>query len=381
MPPKKGQFPERPPTLAEALYQGKEIGTKPDNYEQILKDLNLDALKKQEQKEPEKKVETTKVVTSTKPKQAKKETSLKAVKQLDAHIDAPIPAEAPSSINSTYILPTECEAVTNLQMDYLLNRKSAFIRSVISSRVFSSLGFGLFTMIAYYKVGDYFTEYTFKKGTWNGVKSLYKNGYFIDDAITMLFMIAMLVATFFTFLKFLSNPLQQEADTVPKNFEKYFGIDLNKYAALSDVEKNYNKLNKADKDLVKHMKDNTFCIVYRDVPVAFLACKQTKSTSDDKVDVEISAYAVRRVYVKAELFKDLISMVFKKFVTNEKSNVNQISVDVYNFETFDINILKRAGFYRQKRHSLGFLLTSVLGMTKDTYVFESESIEFWCDTP
>lgn len=376
MPPKKGQFPERPPTLAEALYQGKEIGTKPDNYEQILKDLNLDALKKQEQKEPEKKVETTKVVTSTKPKQAKKETSLKAVKQLDAHIDAPIPAEAPSSINSTYILPTECEAVTNLQMDYLLNRKSAFIRSVISSRVFSSLGFGLFTMIAYYKVGDYFTEYTFKKGTWNGVKSLYKNGYFIDDAITMLFMIAMLVATFFTFLKFLSNPLQHEADTVPKNFEKYFGIDLNKYAALSDVEKNYNKLNKADKDLVKHMKDNTFCIVYRDVPVAFLACKQTKSTSDDKVDVEISAYAVRRVYVKAELFKDLISMVFKKFVTNEKSNVNQISVDVYNFETFDINILKRAGFYRQKRHSLGFLLTSVLGMTKDTYVFESESIEF-----
>ncbi|GAV26798.1 hypothetical protein PMKS-000254 [Pichia membranifaciens] len=376
MPPKKGQFPERPPTLAEALYQGKEMGTKPDNYEQILKDLNLDALKKPEKKDPENKTETTKVVTSTKPKQAKKETISKPVKQVDAHIDAPIPAEAPPSINSTYILPTECEAVTNLQMDYLLHRKSAFIRSIISSRVFSSLGFGIFTMIAYYKVGDYFTEYTFKKGTWDGVKSLYANGYFMDDAITMLFMIAMIVATFFTFLKFLSNPLQQEADTVPKNFEKYFGIDLNKYAVLSNVEKNYNKLNKADKDLVKHMKDNTFCIVYREVPVAFLACKQTKSSSDDKVDVEITAYAVRKVYVKAELFKDLISMVFKKFITNEKINVNQISIDVYNFENFDINILKRAGFYRQKRHSLGFLLTSVLGMTKDTYVFESESIEF-----
>ena len=352
------------------------MGTKPDNYEQILKDLNLDALKKPEKKDPENKTETTKVVTSTKPRQAKRETFSKPVKQVDAHIDAPIPAEAPPSINSTYILPTECEAVTNLQMDYLLHRKSAFIRSIISSRVFSSLGFGIFTMIAYYKVGDYFTEYTFKKGTWDGVKSLYANGYFMDDAITMLFMLAMIVATFFTFLKFLSNPLQQEADTVPKNFDKYFGIDLNKYAVLADVEKNYNKLSKADKDLVKHMKDNTFCIVYREVPVAFLACKQTKSPSDDQVDIEITAYAVRKVYVKAELFKDLISMVFKKFITNEKSNVNQISIDVYSFENFDINILKRAGFYRQKRHSLGFLLTSVLGMTKDTYVFESESIEF-----
>lgn len=378
MPPKKGQFPERPPTLAEALYHGKDIGTKPDNYEQILKDLNLDALKKKpEEKQPESKTKATKAVTSSASKLAKQETPPKAVKQVNAHIDTPLPVETAPSINSTYILPTECEAVTNLQMDYLLNRRSALIRSVISSRVVSSLGLGVVTMIAYYKVGDYFTEYTFKKGFWEGAKSLLKNGYFVDDAVTMLFMIAACIACFFTFLKFLSNPLQQEADNVPKDFEKYFGVDLNKYAALSEVDKNFNKLNKSDKEMVKHMKENSFCIVYRDVPVAFLACKQTKSTSsDDRVDIEITGYAVRRVYVKAELFKDLISMMFKKFVAGEKSNVNQISVDVYNFETFDINILKRAGFYRQKKNSLGFLLSSVLGLTKDTYVFESDSVEF-----
>lgn len=369
MPPKKGEFPERPPTLAEALYGGKEMGTKPENYEQILKDLNLDALKKPDVKKEEEK--SVKLVKSDKDKQQKPKS--KPVKQVDVHIDSPLPAEASTTIESNFILPNQCEAVTNLQMDYILNRKSMFIRSILNSRVFSSFAFGLITIVSYYKIGDYFNEFTFKKGYLDGAKSLLKNGYFVEDFFTMFFIIMIIIATLFTVLKFITSPIQEEANNVPKNFESYFNVDLNEYATLTNIDKNFNKLSKTDKEIVKKMKENSFCIVYRDSPVAFLSWKQIEST--DGIDIKIIGYGIRRIYVKAELFKDLIGMLFKKFILSE-NKVNSISLDVYSFETFDINILKRAGFFRKERKSIGFLVSTILGITKDTYSFESESIEF-----
>lgn len=379
MPPKKGQFPERPPTLAEALYSGKEIGTKPENHEQILKDLNLDALRPKKEEKETKKIKTvTKSTTST--VSANKETP-KAVRQLNAHIDTPIPNETPSTIESTYILPSECEAVTNLEMEYMLYRRSNYIRSILSSRVFSSLALGIFSLIAYRQVGEYFSDYTFRNGNIEAFKSLYNNSYFMNDFVTMLYMMAIFVVTCFSMLKFLAAPFQKEADKVPENFEKYFGVDLNEYAALN-INKNYNKLSKSEKEIIKYMKDNTFSIVYKDVPVAFLVCKQTDSEDGEGVDVKILSYGIRRVYMKADLLKDLIAMMFRKFIRDEKSSsntnnkVNSISVDIFNFETYDVDIFKRAGFYRKERESLGFLESTILGITKDTYVFETDSIEF-----
>lgn len=386
MPPKKGQFPERPPTLGEALYSGKEIGTRPENHEQILKDLNLGSLipKKEETEkkiEEEKEKKSKKIITKSNTKSnkpisnEKANNNVKSVRQLDALIDTPIPADIPSTIKSTYILPSECEAVTNLLMEYLLYRKSMLIKSILRSRTVSSLGFGLFTIIAYYKIGDYFTEYLLKDGILNAIIALYNNSYFLEDFFTMLFMVGIAVITLFSLLKFISNFLQVEVDNVPKNFEKYFNVDLDKYSKIN-IDKNFNKLNKDEKEIVKIMKDNTFSIVYKGVPVAFLVCEQEESYSS--IDIKIKSYGVRRVYVKAELLKDLIAMLFKKFVTESTltKEVSTISVDLYNFEHFDIDIFKRAGFYRKKKNNLGFVLTSILGITKDTYIFESDSIEF-----
>ncbi|KAG0678193.1 hypothetical protein C6P40_000873 [Pichia californica] len=382
MAPKKGQFPERPPTLGEALYSGKEIGTRPENHEQILKDLNLGSLipKKEDSKiEDSNKVITKKTIstaTNTKSsKSSKSSKEVKSVKQMDAFIDSPIPVENPSTINSTYILPSECEAVTNLLIEYILYRRSTLIQSTIKSRIFSSFALAIFSMISYYKIGDYFTDYTFKKGLLNGIWSLWNNSYFMDDFITMLFIIGIFILGLFTSLKYLASSLQEEADSVPKNFEKYFKTDLTQYSSIN-IDKNYNKLNKKEKELLNLMKDNTFSIVYKDVPVAFLSVEQVESYST--IDIKINSYGVRRVYVKADLLKDLIAMLFKKFFTENESSkpISSISVQLYNFETYDIDIFKRAGFYRKEKENLGFIMSTILGITKDTYIFESDSIEF-----
>lgn len=375
MPPKKGEFPERPPTLAEALYGGKEIGTKPANHEQLLKDLNLGALipKKDKEEKPKAPVGSEKTVATAKAVDAKPKTKGKVVKQIDAHIDTPLPADSPTTIGANYILPDQCEAVTNLQMDYILRRKTGLIQHILKSRVFSSLAFGLFSLVSYHKVGGYFNEHTFKNGTWNGVMSLWNNGYFTDDLFQLFFIILIMIAMFFTLLRYISSPFQEESVNVPKNFETYFNIKLDEYATLQNTEKNYNKLNSSDKAMVSFVKDNTFCIVYREAPVAFLVVSPTGA---DGKDLEIKGFGIRRVYIKSELLKDLIAMLFKRYIVGEKQRADSISVQLYSFETFDINIFKRAGFYRQKKESCGFLLSTFFGVTKDTYVFETDSIEF-----
>jgi hypothetical protein len=368
MPPKKGEFPARPPTLAEALYEGKEIGTRPENHEEILKSLNLDALKTEQDNEKDL---TTKTVVK---KEVKKENKKPVVHQVDGHIDTPLPMEVPSKIDSKYILPNQCEAITNLQMNYILRSKSNLVKSILKSRTFSSFIFVIISTIAYRQIGDYFTDYTFRNGIWIGIKSLFSNSYFTNDLFTFFYLVFFLIAGSFTLLRFISSPLQEEASNVPSNFEKYFNIDFNEYAALQNIEKNYNKLNKSDKELVKYVKDNTFCIVYREAPVAFLVVKP--ENGDTGKNLKITSFAVRAVYIKAELLKDLIAMMFKKFLINENDNINSISVELYSFEEFDINIFKRAGFYRQNVQSLGFFLSTLFGITKDTYVFETDSIEF-----
>lgn len=353
---KKGEFPARPPTLAEALYEGKEIGTKPENAEEILKSLNLN-VKKDDKKD------VKKVVKKDIKKEVKQDK--KIVHQVDAHIDTPLPMETESKIEGNYILPNQCEAVTNLQMDYIMRRKSELIKSILKSRVFSSSMIGLLTVIGYYKIGDYFNDYTFKGGLINGILGLFKNGYFVDDLFTLVFIILFLLVTVFSILKFLAYPLQNEGEQVPNNFEKYFNLDLNEYASV-DLK----KMNKEEKEMVKFTKEYTFSISYRESPVAFMVAKPEGN------NIRIIGYGVRKVYIKAELFKDLLQLLLKRFVIESKEKPERISVELYNFEEFDVNIMKRAGFFKEKSENIGFLISTVFGITKDTYVFETDSIEF-----
>lgn len=384
MPPKKGEFPERPPTLAEALYSGKEIGTRPENHEQILKDLNLPSLKDVEKQkkavETGKTGKTSKTVKKIEKTDTEKE-ELKSVGQINDHIGEPLPDELPATIEANFVSPNECQAVTNLQIDYVRLRKAALIKYILNSRVFSALIFGVFSIIAYYKIGGYLNEYTFKDGILSAIKILYNNSYFLNDLFVLMFLICLALTAFFTILRLLSHFLQEEADNVPKNFKKYFNIDLNNYSRIQIDDpfnnKKLKKLNSKDFELIKFMKDYSFCIVYRETPVAFLTIKP-HDLGDNNYDLEIIGYGIRRVYIKAELFKDLLQMMFKKYILqNEKQiKINSIYLNIYSFEKFDIDILRKAGFYRYKKDTINFILTNFFGITKDKYVFETESVEF-----
>ena len=364
MTPIKGQFPERPPTLAEALYQGKEIGNKPENADEILNKLGISSSDSNNNNNNNNK---SKEIVNT-----DKKITRQPVIQKNSFIDSPIPQETETKIDAKYILPEQCEGVINLQMDYIFIRKSKMINYILRSRVFTSLLFGIISMISYYQIGDYFTDYTFSKGYWEGIKKLFMNSYFTDDLFKLVFLILIIIASSFTLLRYITSFLQEEGKSVPNNLNNYFPVDLKEYAALTNVEKNFNKLNKNDKEIVKNIKDLTYSIVYRDTSVAFLSLKR------DGKNIEIIGYGVRRVYIKAELLKDLLSMFFKDHVINEKKvgEIEKITVKVYNFEKEDINLFKRAGFYKIKGENIGFITSTILGVTLDTYEFDIDSIEF-----
>lgn len=347
----RGIYPERPPTLAEALYSGKKFN-KPENGDEILERLGLPPTSSVPQKKEEAPRRDLKKEPKKEPKKEKKTEIKQVVKQVDAHLDAPLPDTSESKIHAQFIKPEECEAVLNLQMDYILKRKSDMIKFIFRSRFFMSLFFLLLSAVSYNRIGEYFNPYTMKDPF-----SLLKNGYFLDDLFILFFQVLLFIAISFTWLRIVSAPLEKESKKVAENAEQYFGCDIKQYASV----KNVNKPRKEDRDLVKQVKENTYCINYRDVPVAFLATTPGK-------EVKIVGFAVRRVYIKAELLKDLLGMMFK-------SGVRKAEVELFNFEEFDIGIFRKIGFTRTKREKFSkwWILT---GVTRDTYSFDMDDIEF-----
>lgn len=321
----KGEFPKRPPTLGETY-------------------AKMNSVKK------DKKGKDTK---NSKDMKNSKDTK-KAVPQVKTFIADPLPEDAPTVIEAHYVLPSECEGVVNMQMAYIGRRKSELIRYIFKSKVFQSFFFGILSIVIYRYIGDYFSEYTFRNGIIEGMKSLFGNGFFIDDLIVLFFIIMIIIAVGFTIVKFSSGFLDVESKEVVNKFEEYFGCDLEEYA-------------RGDKKCEKFMKDHSFVINYRNAPIGFLIVKEFGE------EIVICGYAVRSVYVKAEILKDLLGMMMRKYIV--EGNGKRIIVELYNFEKEDIRMFKSVGFYKENSESVSWIL-NVFGVSKDIYKFDAEGIEW-----
>lgn len=331
---KKGEFPARPPTLAEAMSEEKSSDKSKD-----------------------------KVVANV----SKKEITRPVVKQVDAHLHEPLPADTPPTIDSNWVTPDKSEAVVNLQMDYILQRKSLLIRGILGSRFFSSLVIGIMGIVTYNKLNGYISDYLLKDGYIAALFKLFRNNYFLDDLVSVLLIFISIFAVCFVFVKYQSAWLQGESESVAANMEQYFNADLTKYSTIKNIQ----KPKKDEKELIQFFKANSVVIDYRKAPIAFLIKKPIEGEENS---FEIISYGIRRVYVKANMLKDLLGLSFKKLVEDDQDF--KMMIKIYSFETADVEMLKKAGFVKVKSEKFSFILSNFLNMSYDTYEFELNAIEF-----
>lgn len=330
---KKGEFPAKPPTVAE-MSAAQEKTEKKDAAVAVAK---------------------------------------ASVKQQPLNLDEPLAAEEPAVIGSNYITPEKCSAVVTLQMDYILQRRSVLIRAILGSRVFSSTVIGFLAVLAYRKFNGYISDYLLRDGYWAAIKTLSGNGYFLDDLVSMLLTIVVVFSTVFVFLKFQTAWLQTESEAVPANMDKYFGQNLDEYATV----KNIAKPKKEDRAIVNHFKQNSVVIDYRNSPIAFLVKKPVNDAEHKDAQhpvYEITGYGVRRVYVRADMLRDLLGLTVRQLLqTHDEATLR---LKLYSFEEHDAAILRRAGFVLARSESFSRVLSGVFQMTLDTYELSLGGVEF-----
>lgn len=318
------------------------------------------------------------------------------VVQEDANLREPIPIENEATIDSKSILPSYSEAVVNLQMDYLLNKKSILTKHLFKSKLTISFCFVISSIVINYFIGDYLSAYNFRNGYWTGFVYLIRyNDFFFQDLFSTITGICFVFSITGGFLFYNTYFLKEMSDEVPNNYELYFGTDMKDYSQIelfsSSNPNKLNKLSSNERKLINKMKDNSYLIVYRSIPVAFLLLKEEeennkksiKSSDEDKssdkikekdnetINFKITSLGIRRIYIKSDMLLELIGCQIKKILNNSNykkiKNFN-IQFDLYSFEEHDIKLLKKIGFKKISESKFdSILIGSIYGITTETY--------------
>ncbi|ODV87646.1 hypothetical protein CANARDRAFT_20385 [[Candida] arabinofermentans NRRL YB-2248] len=283
-----------------------------------------------------------------------------SVYQKDASLKEPISSEVPATIATQYIKPTLCESVINLQMDYISNRRSNLNKYLFGNKITLNLLISLISIGFYWKLGVYLSEYNISRG----VFKLFKNSYFINDLINCTAMVFFIVSLTFGTLYYMTCFLSDEAHGVPDNLVDYFGIDLKEYSTTTTKTQNKKKLS----DVEKKMKDNSLVIEYRDTPIAFIAKSDTIAVSNNKLSFKILGFAIRRVYIKSEILDELLAWCKNKMIEESKEKFEICCIiEIYSFESFDEEIIKKSGFKCIKEDKINGVVNKLFNITKKTY--------------
>lgn len=286
--------------------------------------------------------------------------------QMDARLKQPLPVEQVPNLDVSYLTPNVSEACVNLQMDYILNRKSILTKWLFKSPLAISVLFAVFAIVYHYKLQDYLSAYAFKDGFLPALEKLFKNPNFRNDSIEALGAIGLATAVEWTFLIKATDWLRYESKRVPDHQKEYFGIDMSEYGALA----NKKRLNKEDKSQVQFMKTNSVSVIYRETPIAFIV-KQVVDETDDKIEYKITGLGVRRVYVSAGVLEDLLTCTIRELKKVENKDV-KCTLELYSFEEFDEKIATNLGFklIKEQLTTKDLTLRLLFRVSKNTYQYE-----------
>ncbi|QPG75879.1 hypothetical protein FOA43_003265 [Brettanomyces nanus] len=288
--------------------------------------------------------------------------------QIDPKLNESLPVEEVPKLEISYVTPNCAEAVVNLQMDYLLSRKSKLTKKMLGAKGIIAIIIGWASLVSYYRLGDYFSDYTFQNGFQNGLFKLLLNSSFRYNAVETISVVLLGMVTIWVNLFLQTNFLKEESVGVPERQKDYFGADMKEYSllALNDKKK---KLCSDKRKKVEFFKTNSVIIVYRSTPIAF-AVKQVVQDNDDALIYRITGLGIRRVYIQAGVLTDLITCTIKNLPLVTSRTV-KCYIDVYNFEGAEKHILKRLGFNLEKTQPTnhGFILDTLFGFRKETFVY------------
>ncbi|KAH3661855.1 hypothetical protein OGAPHI_006034 [Ogataea philodendri] len=279
--------------------------------------------------------------------------------QKSASLDQPIEVSVPNTIASSPILPELSESVTNLQMAYLFHKKSLLTRDLFGSKLVVPSLFAVLSAMIYHRFGAYLSSYNFRNGVGAGLLNIYHSPFFIQDAFWVVLTMFFFTSLVFLALWILSNFLKYQAEEVPEHMDQYFGLDLQEYAKVS-LKTKLRKLPADVKEQVDQMAATSFVVTYRETPIAFIVQQK-----DADKNYKITGLAVRKVYIKSEILVDLLEWAKSRVEKDART-----SIDVYSFESFDIQLLQKCGFVLAKKSPLNsFFLDKLFGYSVNTYVY------------
>ncbi|GME73287.1 unnamed protein product [Ambrosiozyma monospora] len=324
----------------------------------------------------------------------------------------PISKEAPPTIATKYIRPNNVGIAINLQMDYLLMKKSQLMKFLLGSKITLSVMITILSYLANDKLASYYSVYNFppERETWKSILQLFLIDMFKEDLFNFLLQSALTIGLTCVALYFKTGFLKFESDDVPKNLERYFGTDF------SIFQKTNSPNDKAFKNLDKQLQKESKVISYREVPIAFIV-KQDKavveklkskseeqkqkkksktnnktgsgagtgnkdetgsetnvtktskktttatSTSEDGA-YQVTGLGIRRVYIKSGILNELLLLEMKD------PSVKKLYMDVYSFEKQDIDILTNAGFVLESETTLtDFVLGGIFRISVKHFVW------------
>ncbi|GMG56175.1 unnamed protein product [Ambrosiozyma monospora] len=308
----------------------------------------------------------------------------------------PINKEAPPTIATKYIRPNNVGIAINLQMDYLLMKKSQLMKYLLGSKITLTVLITILSYLANDKLGSYYSVYNFpaERETWKSILQLLLIDMFKEDLFNFLLQSAMVIGLTCVALYYKTGFLKFESDDVPKNLERYFGTDFKVF------QKTNSPNDKAFKTLDKQLQKESKVISYREVPIAFVVKQdkavveklesttaniktgsgeankdetgsETSGTKSSKKKTtttttttatstatpasedgsyQITGLGIRRVYIKSGILNELLLLELKD------PRVKKLYMDVYSFEKNDIEILTKAGFVLESETTLKDLI-------------------------
>lgn len=291
--------------------------------------------------------------------------------QQDAQLQEPLPLDSPPVLEFKTMTPELATAALNLIIDSRVNLQSQLNKTIIWSFPTWSFILALFAPFAAWNLQDYFAH-----NSWDYLKG---NHAFRGDIIQSFIALVMLGSVVFTGLCLSTYWLREEATKLAEKTTDTFGFDLAQFARLPSNPKTTNDISLLE-TWMKPAK-NTQLVIYRGVPICVVVLKLNKDlTSKDQFVVDIQQAAVRRVYVKSGIFKDLLEFAFKRSaemlkefkVETPKMYGKEVKIKLmyncYSFETEPKKVLQENHFECiVKTGSKSPFITAVFGCKKETW--------------
>lgn len=252
------------------------------------------------------------------------------VAQKDAQLDKPLDKEAPPTIFSTNLTPEYATAALNLTIDFQRQKQSIANSYILKHRLTLTT-----VLLAIVSFGYYRLAWIYRRGGWDLVKKS-------NDATFSVFIFAFLFSTcYFSLASRPTSILRERADSIVKNTEEIFGVDLNKFANLvPTLGKNKGELAKGE---------NTQIIVYRDTPIAIISVLPVAElSSDEEFVVKITGIGIRKVYLKSGILQDLIDWAIKRAqkLNTKKAKRLTVLVEALSVDAALISVLKDKQFQK-----------------------------------